>query len=63
MADQKNNDKSSDSVDISALRVGVVGAGQMGSGIIEVAARHGSDVVACDATKEFADGGREGITK
>ena len=63
MADQKNNDKSSDSVDISALRVGVVGAGQMGSGIIEVAARHGSDVIAWEATQEFADKGLERITK
>ena len=63
MVDQKNNDKSSDSVDISALRVGVVGAGQMGSGIIEVAARHGSDVVAWEATPEFADKGLERITK
>ena len=63
MADQKHDDKSSDSVDISALRVGVVGAGQMGSGIIEAAARHGSDVVAWDATQEFADNGLERITK
>ena len=63
MADQRNNDKSSDSVDISALRVGVVGAGQMGSGIIEVAARHGSDVVAWEASQEFADRGLERITK
>ncbi len=62
MADQKNNDKASDSVDISALRVGVVGAGQMGSGIIEVAARHGSDVVAWEAAQEFADKGLERIT-
>ena len=33
MADQKHDDKSSDSVDISALRVGVVGAGQMGQAL------------------------------
>lgn len=47
---------------MSATRIGVVGAGQMGAGIIEVAARAGSDVIAWEATQEFADAGLARIT-
>ncbi|WP_029450250.1 3-hydroxybutyryl-CoA dehydrogenase [Corynebacterium nuruki] len=44
-------------------RVGVVGAGQMGSGIIEVAAKSGSDVLVWEAKQEFLDGGKARIEK
>ena len=45
------------------LRVGVVGAGLMGSGIAEVSARAGLDVVVAEATPETAEAGRARITK
>jgi 3-hydroxybutyryl-CoA dehydrogenase len=44
-------------------RVGVVGAGQMGSGIIEVAAKSGSDVLVWEAKQEYLDGGKARIEK
>lgn len=44
-------------------RVGVVGAGQMGSGIIEVCARAGSDVLVWEAKEEFLEGGKKRIAK
>ena len=44
-------------------RVGVVGAGQMGSGIIEVCAKAGSDVLVWEAKQEFLDAGRGRIEK
>ncbi|MFI5046759.1 MAG: 3-hydroxybutyryl-CoA dehydrogenase [Acidimicrobiia bacterium] len=40
-------------------RVGVVGAGLMGTGIAEVCARSGSQVLVCDTNEKFLDGGRE----
>ena len=39
-------------------RVGVVGCGVMGSGIVEVCARGGLDVVYLEATKELVEAGR-----
>jgi 3-hydroxybutyryl-CoA dehydrogenase len=42
-------------------RIGVVGAGQMGRGIAQVAAATGFDVVLCDATRELADAGKAQI--
>jgi 3-hydroxybutyryl-CoA dehydrogenase len=42
-------------------RVGVLGAGQMGSGIAQVAAAAGLEVVLVDATTELADKGRRKI--
>ena len=39
-------------------RVGVVGCGVMGSGIVEVCARAGLDVVYLEATKELVEAGR-----
>jgi 3-hydroxybutyryl-CoA dehydrogenase len=43
-------------------RVGVVGAGQMGSGIAEVSAKAGADVVVYEPTEELIIAGRERIT-
>ncbi|MFM9135951.1 MAG: 3-hydroxyacyl-CoA dehydrogenase family protein [bacterium] len=42
-------------------RVGVVGVGTMGSGIAEVMARHGLDVVVIETGPEEADRGRESV--
>ncbi len=47
----------------SLLQVGVVGAGLMGSGIAEVSARAGLDVVVAEATPEAAEAGRARIAK
>ena len=44
-------------------RVGVIGAGLMGSGIAEVAAKAGSDVLVWEAKQEFADAGKQRIEK
>ena len=44
-------------------RIGVVGAGQMGRGIAQVAAAAGLEVVLCDVTRAFADGGKDYIAK
>ncbi|EID16049.1 3-hydroxybutyryl-CoA dehydrogenase [Mycolicibacterium phlei RIVM601174] len=43
-------------------RVGVVGAGQMGSGIAEVAAKSGADVVVYEPAEQFLEAGRKRIT-
>jgi 3-hydroxybutyryl-CoA dehydrogenase len=42
-------------------RVGVVGAGLMGSGIAEVCARAGADVIVCEADVKAAETGRQRI--
>ncbi|WP_413643081.1 3-hydroxybutyryl-CoA dehydrogenase [Mycobacterium sp. RTGN5] len=47
---------------MSIQRVGVVGAGQMGSGIAEVAAKAGADVVVFEPTEALLDGGRKRLT-
>ena len=44
-------------------RVGVIGAGQMGGGIAEVAAKSGSDVLVWEAKQEFLDFGKAKIEK
>ncbi len=44
-------------------RVGVVGGGLMGSGIAEVCARNGLDVVVSEVRAEFADAARQRIAK
>lgn len=44
-------------------RVGVVGAGTMGSGIAHVFARHGFPVVLCDVEQRFLDRGLNVISK
>ncbi|WP_255396123.1 3-hydroxybutyryl-CoA dehydrogenase [Mycobacterium sp. E740] len=43
-------------------RVGIVGAGQMGSGIAEVAAKAGAHVVVYEPSEEFLESGRKRIT-
>ncbi len=43
-------------------RIGVVGAGQMGSGIIEVMARSGLEVVAREVDRAAVDAGRERVS-
>lgn len=48
---------------MSIERVGVVGAGQMGSGIAEVSAKAGADVVVFDTDEKFTTAGRDRITK
>lgn len=48
---------------MSIERVGVVGAGQMGSGIIEVTARAGVDVLVFESTEELVNAGRDRIEK
>lgn len=47
---------------MSIQRVGVVGAGQMGSGIAEVSAKAGADVVVYEPTEELLAGGRKRLT-
>jgi 3-hydroxybutyryl-CoA dehydrogenase len=47
---------------VSIERVGVVGAGQMGSGIAEVSVRAGADVVVYEPTEELIEAGRKRIT-
>jgi len=42
-------------------KIGVIGAGQMGGGIAQVAAQSGIDVVLVDAQREWADKGRKKI--
>ncbi|APR85506.1 3-hydroxybutyryl-CoA dehydrogenase [Minicystis rosea] len=42
-------------------KVGVIGAGQMGRGIAQVAAAAGYDVVLCDANKALAEKGKDQI--
>jgi 3-hydroxybutyryl-CoA dehydrogenase len=44
-------------------RIGVVGCGLMGSGIAEVCARAGLDVVVVESTPEFVDAGRQRLTR
>ena len=43
-------------------RVGVIGAGQMGSGIAEVCAKAGADVLAFEPTEELTAAGKKRIT-
>jgi len=47
---------------VSIERVGVVGGGQMGSGIAEVSAKAGADVVVYEPTQELADAGSKRLT-
>jgi 3-hydroxybutyryl-CoA dehydrogenase len=47
---------------VSIERVGVIGAGQMGSGIVEVSARGGVDVVVYEPTEDLIAAGRKRIT-
>ena len=44
---------------MSIERVGVIGAGQMGSGIAEVSAKAGADVIVYEPTEELVTAGRE----
>jgi 3-hydroxybutyryl-CoA dehydrogenase len=46
---------------VSIERVGVVGAGQMGSGIVEVSAKAGANVVVYEPSQDLLDAGRTRI--
>ena len=48
-------------IQVSIERVGVVGAGQMGSGIAEVAAKAGANVVVFEPAEELINAGRKRI--
>ncbi|MEN6463195.1 MAG: 3-hydroxyacyl-CoA dehydrogenase family protein [Syntrophomonas sp.] len=48
---------------MSIKKIGVLGAGAMGSGIVQVAAQAGYDVVLCDMDMGFVDKGVAGIDK
>ncbi len=48
---------------MGVFKLGVIGAGQMGGGIAQVAAQSGIDVVLHDITQERADAGRKNIEK
>ncbi len=45
----------------SVRRFGVIGAGQMGRGIAQVAAASGIEVILCDSTKALAEAGKAQI--
>ncbi len=45
------------------MRIAVIGAGQMGSGIAQVAAQSGHDVLLHDRGMEYIQRGIAGITK
>jgi 3-hydroxybutyryl-CoA dehydrogenase len=47
---------------VSIERVGVVGAGQMGSGIAEVSAKAGANVVVYEPSQDLVEAGRKRIT-
>ena len=49
--------------DAAIQRVGVIGAGQMGSGIAEVSARAGVDVTVFETTEALITAGRNRIVK
>lgn len=48
---------------MSIERVGVIGAGQMGSGIAEVSARAGADVIVYEPTDELVTAGHKRLTQ
>ena len=48
---------------MSIERVGVVGAGQMGSGIVEVSAKAGANVIVYEPTEELIAAGRSRVTQ
>src|SRR5262249_1564896 len=48
---------------MSIQKVGAIGAGTMGNGIVHVFARGGYDVVLCDVEQRFLDRGLETIAK
>src|SRR3954447_21541519 len=48
--------------DVGIERVGVIGAGQMGSGIAEVSAKAGAQVTVYEPTEQLATAGRNRIT-
>ncbi len=45
------------------MKVGIIGAGTMGSGIAQAFAQKGYDVALCDISEEFAAGGKKKIQK
>jgi 3-hydroxybutyryl-CoA dehydrogenase len=51
-----------ESVSVTIERVGVVGGGQMGSGIAEVSAKAGANVIVFEPTEELADASSKRLT-
>ncbi|HEX6835595.1 MAG TPA: 3-hydroxyacyl-CoA dehydrogenase NAD-binding domain-containing protein, partial [Polyangia bacterium] len=49
------------SVAESVKKIGVIGAGQMGGGIAQVAAQSGIEVVLVDAQRDWAERGKKKI--
>ena len=45
------------------MKVGIIGAGTMGTGIAQVFAQTGNEVYLCDITEEMADKGKNRIAK
>jgi 3-hydroxybutyryl-CoA dehydrogenase len=50
-------------IEMKIKKVGVIGAGAMGSGIAQVAAQSGCDVVMQDVTDEFVKKGVDSIDR
>ena len=61
--DEYSRRSSEDALAGTVERVGVIGGGIMGSGIAEVAARNGCDVILCEVSEAAAENGLARIRK
>ncbi|HEX5035029.1 MAG TPA: 3-hydroxyacyl-CoA dehydrogenase NAD-binding domain-containing protein, partial [bacterium] len=48
---------------MTVQKIGVIGVGQMGSGIVQIAALAGYDVLACDQSPQHNEKATTGLTK